>query len=496
MQSNQYPRALDIARPFRSAGLPVIMGGFHISGCLSMLDGKAVELDACREMGVSMFAGEAEGRLDDVLRDAAENKLAPLYDYMNDLPEICGSPVPFLPKAFVSRTLGYSTSFDAGRGCPYQCSFCTIINVQGRKSRFRTVDDVENLVRLNAAQGIHKFFITDDNFARNKDWEAILDRLIDLRENHGIPLGLMIQVDTLCHKTKGFIEKAKRAGVTRVFIGLENVNPENLAGAKKRAEEDRRISQHAARLEGAGDHHHRRLHPRLSGRHAGNDPARHRDHPARVAARHRRVLLPDPLPGSEDHQRLWKNHIAMDPDLNNYDLEHVCAKHPKMSDREWQDIYREAWSLYFTPGHMRTLFRRAAATGVPMGSLLKILATFSQMVPVEGVHPIQGGLFRLKHPSELRPGRKPPHPLLFWAGFAWETFAKNAKLARTIFGLRLMRYLVERDPAAKDYMDQALQAASDDDEDTLDLLTKTTGSKAAVAHFKKVADQTHARAQA
>src|SRR6185312_15560817 len=61
VQSNQYPRALDIARPFRAAGIQVAMGGFHISGCLSMLDGHAGDLDACREMGVSMFAGEAEG---------------------------------------------------------------------------------------------------------------------------------------------------------------------------------------------------------------------------------------------------------------------------------------------------------------------------------------------------------------------------------------------------------------------------------------------------
>jgi hypothetical protein len=85
--------------------------------------------------------------------------------------------------------------------------------------------------RLNWAQGIHKFFITDDNFARNKEWEAIFDRLIELRERHGIPLGLMIQVDTLCYRIENFVEKPKRAGVTRVFIGLENFSPENLAAA-------------------------------------------------------------------------------------------------------------------------------------------------------------------------------------------------------------------------------------------------------------------------
>ena len=269
------------------------MGGFHVSGCLSMLDGHAVDLDACREMGISMFAGEAEGRLDMVLRDAAAGRLAPLYNFMKDLPGIEGTPVPFLPKRYVERTLGLSTSFDAGRGCPYQCSFCTIINVQGRKSRFRSADDVEHLVRLNWAQGIHKFFITDDNFARNKEWEAIFDRLIELREKDGIPLGLMIQVDTLCHKIENFVEKAKRAGVTRVFIGLENINPDNLAAAKKR---QNKITEYRKMLLAWKAQGIITLAGYILGfpvGHAGDDQARHRDHPERAAARHHRVLLPD-----------------------------------------------------------------------------------------------------------------------------------------------------------------------------------------------------------
>jgi hypothetical protein len=232
--SNQFPRALDIARPFRDANIAVAIGGFHVSGVMSMIDDHALGLDTCRELGITMYAGEVEGRLEDLLRDAATGSLAQTYNFMNDLPSISETPVPFLPKRYVMHTFGVSSSFDAGRGCPYQCSFCTIINVQGRKSRHRSADDVEHLVRLNWAQGVHKFFVTDDNFARNKDWEAIFDRLISLREQEGIPLGLMIQVDTLCHKIPRFIEKAKRAGVTRVFIGLENINPENLLGAKKR----------------------------------------------------------------------------------------------------------------------------------------------------------------------------------------------------------------------------------------------------------------------
>ena len=109
--------------------------------------------------------------------------------------------------------------------------------VQGRKSRHRSPADIEKIVCLNYAEGMRSFFITDDNFARNKDWEVILDRIIAVRrevEGTERDLKIIIQVDTLCHKNPNFIEKAKLAGVRRVFIGLENINPDNLLGAKKR----------------------------------------------------------------------------------------------------------------------------------------------------------------------------------------------------------------------------------------------------------------------
>ena len=492
VQSNQYPRALDIARPFREAGIHVAMGGFHVSGCLSMLDGRAVDLDRCRDMGIAMFAGEAENRLDTVLRDAADGRLASLYDFMKDLPRIEGTPVPFLPKRYVARTLGLSASFDAGRGCPYQCSFCTIINVQGRKSRYRSADDVEHLVRLNWGQGVHKFFITDDNFARNQEWEAIFDRLIELREKDGIPLGLMIQVDTLCHKIENFIAKAKRAGVTRVFIGLENVNPDNLAAAKKR---QNKITEYRKMLLAWKAQGIITLAGYILGFPADTPDSIRRD----IAIIQRELPLDvieffclTPLPGSEDHQILWKKGVPMEPELNAYDVEHVCTAHAKMSKAEWQAIYREAWSLYYTPEHMKTLLRRAAATGVPMGSLLKLLVSFATMVRLENVHPLQSGVLRLKHPSERRPDLPRESLWVFWPRFMWHTLRTHAISVHMVMLLLLWMRAIKRDPKARSYTDLALTPVHDDDDTTLDLLTKTTGARAAVAHIHKVNELTGA----
>src|SRR5208282_2540728 len=473
VQSNQFPRALDIARPFRDAGVAVAIGGFHVSGVISMIDGHALGLETCREMGIAVFAGEVEGRLEELLQDAATGRLAPVYDFMNDLPSISETPVPFLPKRYVTRTYGLSSSFDAGRGCPYQCSFCTIINVQGRRSRHRSADDVERLVRLNWSHGIHKFFVTDDNFARNKNWEAIFDRLSSLRDKDSIPLGLMIQVDTLCHKIPRFIEKAKRAGVTRVFIGLESINPDTLLAAKKR---QNKIAEYRKMMLAWKAHGVITLAGYILGFPADSPDSIRRD----IAIIQRELPIDileffclTPLPGSEDHQKLWRQCVAMDPDLNKYDVEHVCTAHPKMSQNEWEAIYREAWLLYYSNDHMRTLLRRAAATGLPIGSLLKLLVSFATAVPIENVHPLQAGLVRLKHPAERRPGLPRPNPWLFWPAFVFDVVRKHVVLAVVSVRLLLVVYAISRDSAAGDYTDQALTYGEPEDEAKLELLAPT-----------------------
>ena len=77
------------------------------------------------------------------------------------------------------------------------------------------------------------YFFTDDNFARNAQWERIFDTLIELREKEQIDVKFMMQVDVLCYKIKNFVDKARRAGCTKVFIGMESINPESLKDAAK-----------------------------------------------------------------------------------------------------------------------------------------------------------------------------------------------------------------------------------------------------------------------
>ena len=95
VQSNQFDRAMDLAREFRAAGLPVAIGGFHVSGCLAMLKTIPPEIQEAIDIGCTLFAGECEEqRLDAVLRDAWAGTLKPIYNYLADLPNIGGAPLP------------------------------------------------------------------------------------------------------------------------------------------------------------------------------------------------------------------------------------------------------------------------------------------------------------------------------------------------------------------------------------------------------------------
>ena len=414
VQSNQFPRALDIGRQFRERGVTVAVGGFHVSGCIAMLPELPPDLKDAQALGMILFAGEGEGRLADFLRDIDAGAAKPIYNYLNDMPDMAHAAIPVLPRHIVTRVAGHYTSFDAGRGCPFQCSFCTIINVQGRKSRYRTPDDVEAIVRANAAQGVTRFFVTDDNFARNRNWEPILDRLIELREEKGFKIRLLLQVDTLCHRIPNFIEKAARAGCNAVFIGLENINPKSLMGAKKR---QNKIWEYRDMLQAW-----RRAKVMTWAGYILGFPTDTPELIARDIETIKRELPIDilefffltPLPGSEDHKVLTLKGARMEEDMNNYDLEHVCADHAIMSAETWRGVYRDAWARYYSDAHVETVLRRAVASGISPRKIVDAMTVFSGSSRIERVHPLQFGYVRRKIRTQRRHGLKVVNPLVFY----------------------------------------------------------------------------------
>ena len=491
VQTNQFPRALDIARRFRGRGIQVAMGGFHVSGVLSMLPEITPEIQVAIDLGVSIVAGETEHRLDGFLQDAYNRQLQPIYNYLADLPSIEAVAPPYMPREYVQRTLGEMTSFDAGRGCPFVCSFCTIINVHGRKSRFRTPDDVERIVRENAAQRIKSFFITDDNFARNKNWEPIFDRLIALKRE-GLGVHLTLQVDTQCHKIPRFIDKAAAAGTKRIFIGLESINPDNLAAASKK---QNKITDYRAML--LAWRKHRVF---IDGGYIIGFPGDTPETIRRDVEILKRELPMDrvqfycltPLPGSADHKALYARGVAMDPDLNNYDLNHITTDHPLMTRAEWYGAFREAWRGFYNVDHIKTLMRRGCTNRVSTGNIMGSSIAVYVYACVEGVQPLESGFIRRRPRRERRPGLPIEHPLVFYPKYLSRALVGYGKALAMLIPLAVERHRLKRDPDAKLYMDRALTPVDEQELASLEMYSVTDAAMTAVEAHK---DKQRQRAQ-
>jgi hypothetical protein len=299
-------------------------------------------------------------------------------------------------------------------------------------------------------------------------------------------IGFTIQVDTLCHKIPNFIKKASRAGVRRVFIGLENINPDNLIAAKKR---QNKITEYREMLQMWRNNGAITYAGYILGFPGDTKESILRD--IEIIKRELPLEVLEfffltPLPGSEDHKTLLSKGVWMDPDLNKYDLNHRVTHHPKMSDVDWEDAYREAWKAYYTPEHVRTIMRRAAASKLsrPKTTLTTIL-WFTLMIAYEGVHPLEGGAFRQKHRRDRRSSMPLESPFVFYPRLVFENATKIWHYARHYLRAKAIFDEVMKAPDRWTYSDLAIAPPLADEFEALDLYHATSGGEAALGRMRR-----------
>ena len=404
VQTNQYPRASDLAMEIRRAGLTVLIGGFHVSGSVAMLHTTPPEIQAVIDAGCTVVLGEVEEHWEEILQDAVMGKLQPVYNLLADLPDLQYKPIPKIHKRYLSKflTSNFGT-IDCGRGCPFNCSFCTIINVQGRKMRMRDPEGLARELRYNYYENkVSFYFFTDDNFARNKYWEQVFDILIKLRHEEGIKIEFLMQVDVLSYKIKNFVKKAREAGCSMVFIGMESINQKNLEAAGKRQNDvddfvnliqtyhDDHISTHVGYIIGFPfDTHESVL-----------------DDVKRLASEIKvdqaSFFMLAPLPGCHDHLEMVKRGEYMDSDYNRFDSFHETMNHPSMKPGEWQDAYRAAWRSFYSFENMKQILLRTPPDRY--WDVFKNCIWYKSASHIEDNHPMITGFFRLKDRHSRRPG--------------------------------------------------------------------------------------------
>ncbi len=211
----QAPRAYKISTEFRSRGIPTVMGGIHPS----------VMTKEASNYTDSIVVGEADELWATVLKDFERGALKEVYrarafPSMENLPKIDRGL--FSDKYFIQ-------SVQTSRGCPCNCSFCSVTRFNGKKYRFRPVDDVvEEIEQLNEK----RFFISDDSIVGlGKVGVEHARRLFDAMKGLGKSWGSQVCITIAEHDD--LLRAAAKAGANTFYIGFESVEAESLKSMNK-----------------------------------------------------------------------------------------------------------------------------------------------------------------------------------------------------------------------------------------------------------------------
>ncbi len=248
-------KAYRIADAVRAAGVPVVMGGPHVTECAD----EALGRDGGPRHADAVALGEADETWPRIVEDAARGQLKDVYEPVDETgkerkPSLQPYPViPWdkidldqfnvIPKVFRRYTERYGSGFkyfnmmpiESGRGCPYGCEFCTVTGFFGDSIRFRTNESVVNELlmlksRARRERGQISIFFIDDNFAINiKRTKSLLRAII--AANAQLPWTAQISANLL--RDEELVDLIAEAGAKWIFIGMESIDPANLADVNK-----------------------------------------------------------------------------------------------------------------------------------------------------------------------------------------------------------------------------------------------------------------------
>jgi len=230
--TNTAPRAYQIADAFRRRHVPVVMGGVHAS----TLPEEALE--HCD----SVVIGEAEGAWQRLIQDFREGNLHRIY-HNDHLVNLEGLPKPrrdlLTPEAYVTINTVQTT-----RGCPHNCSFCSVTRFNGRTYRFRPIQEVIEEIETLPSPNV---FIIDDNiFSHRERTRELFEALMPLRIRWGSQCTVSIARDL------EMLDLAAKSGCIGLAMGLESFSRESLEGAHKRFNDPDRFYKDIEAIKDAG----------------------------------------------------------------------------------------------------------------------------------------------------------------------------------------------------------------------------------------------------
>jgi radical SAM superfamily enzyme YgiQ (UPF0313 family) len=214
-------RMLELIAEFRKRGHFVVVGGPFASLCPEEL----------RPHCDVIFVDEAEDTWPAFLRDFEAGHWKPEYRPAQK-PDMTSSPMPRFDLLEVDRYHALTIQF--ARGCPFNCEFCDIIVMYGRKPRAKAVEQVMAEIEECHRLGARQVFIVDDNFIGNPALaKKLLRAMSSWGSENGYPIDFNTEVSLNCASDEELLELMRAANVTTVFIGIESPRRESLRETRK-----------------------------------------------------------------------------------------------------------------------------------------------------------------------------------------------------------------------------------------------------------------------
>jgi len=230
------PRAYAIADKARELGRPVIMGGPHVTylaeEALEHAD-FVIRGEGGRPLMAFIDAWERGGGYDGIPNlSFKKDGLVVHNSRLHPTGDLDWIPYPdftLLKTDIAGRTKMSSIPVQTSRGCPFDCSFCSVTGMFGKQYRFRSTENIiEELRRYDDRKNVVFFY--DDNFAANRQRAKILLEAM-IRERFEFTWTTQVRADVA--RDPELVRLMKKAGCHTLYIGFESVNPESLEGMKK-----------------------------------------------------------------------------------------------------------------------------------------------------------------------------------------------------------------------------------------------------------------------
>ena len=233
-------RIFELAAEFRRRGKFVVAGGPFASLCP----------DELRDKVDVLFVDEAEYTWPQFLQDYEAGNWKAEYRQV-EKPSMHDSPLPRfdLLKIDLYRTM----TIQFARGCPFNCEFCDIIVMYGRRPRTKTVPQVMAEVQEIHRLGLRNIFVVDDNFIGNKkEAKALLHALAEWQETNDYPLELMTEVTLNIAQDDELLQLMRQANFTTIFVGIESPRAASLQETHKTQNMRENILDSVHRIQRAG----------------------------------------------------------------------------------------------------------------------------------------------------------------------------------------------------------------------------------------------------